>query len=87
MASLFSTNPCKQGFQKVLEREFRLFDPKNHEKKMIKMGTFVKFRHLDPLKWPKMTRNLLYFLMTSSAMEEFFHFDILLKELALKITI
>ena len=43
---------------------------------MMKMGSFVKFRHLDPLKLPQMTRNPLYFLMTSSVMQEVLHFEV-----------
>ena len=29
---------------------------------MVKMGSFVKFRNLDPLKWPKMAQNPPIFL-------------------------
>ena len=37
----------------------------------MKMGSFVKLLLLDPLKWPQMTQNALFFLTTPSAIRKF----------------
>ena len=84
----WSLNPCKQEFQKVLQREFKLLHLISHEKKRMKMGSFIKFDYfIDPLKWPDMAQNQAFFLMTSYTIQEFLHVRTTLKIWALKITI